>query len=141
MRRLMPFFLSSLALLLLVPSLRAQTADVSGAWEVTWETFRGTATMDVTFAQDGSALSGSGKISLPGGPRGRSPQPREVEVAEGSVDGDRITFSFEFEPMGRRQTGRDLVMTFTGTVSGNEMEGTVSGMRGNENPFTGVKKQ
>jgi hypothetical protein len=64
-----------------------------------------------------------------------------VEVAEGSVDGDRITFSFEFEPMGRRQTGRDLVMTFTGTVSGNEMEGTVSGMRGNENPFTGVKKQ
>lgn len=139
MRRTLPLLLSVLLLLFASPTLQAQDSQVVGTWEITWEAFRGPAVLTLQLEQDGSVLSGTGEISLSGGPQGRSPRPLEVEIDEGSVTGDQVTFSFSMEPMGRRQMARELTMTFTGTVSGDTMEGTVVGMRGNENPFTGTK--
>jgi hypothetical protein len=51
------------------------------------------------------------------------------------MDGDQLTFTLS---MGMGD--RTFSQTFTATVSGDTMEGTITTPRG-ENPFTGTKKE
>jgi hypothetical protein len=119
---------------LLASPLQAQ--DVTGTWEITSETQRGSRSFDVTFVQNGVEVEGTAILQMrgpPGGGGGGSPQ--EVPITDGAMDGDQLTFTLT---MGMGD--RTFSQTFTATVSGDTMEGTITTPRG-ENPFTGTKKE
>ncbi len=149
MRRFAP--LSALALVLATAlPLRAQ--NVSGTWELTYSTQRGERTITLELAQQGATVTG--KVILPamgarGGGGGNPPpnmpaMPREVEIKDGKIEGNKLTFSYE---MGMGE--RSFTQTFTATVSadGKSMEGTMTGGLGMGGaapqpiPFKGVKKE
>jgi hypothetical protein len=118
----------------------ASAQDVSGTWEIRPETPRGAQTVNFTFAQDGSALTGSAEMTRGrpgggGGGGGGGGQSRTVEITDGTVVDGNISFSLI---LGAGQ--RSFTMTFVGTVDGDAMKGTVSNPRGGENPFTGKRK-
>ena len=109
---------AAIALLLAVP-LQAQDVDVTGKWETTRETPRGTMTTTFTFEQDGSKLTGT--ASSPRGDR---------EITNGSVEGNKVTFTLVMT-MGENT----VEMTYTGTVEGDTITGTMQTPRG-EVPWT-----
>jgi hypothetical protein len=134
MRSSAPFALLAFLLLGGGEGARAQV-DVTGSWEISWETPRGVTTSTFTFAQEGTALSGTALMAARGGPgRGGGGQPREVEISDGKVDGNTLTFRMAMG-MGERST----TFTFAGEVSGNDIVGTMTTPRG-ETPFTGRRK-
>lgn len=136
MRRFIPFVFHAILFLAGASQAQAQ-ADVTGTWEITYEAQRGARTVDVTFQQDGSALTGVAVMQMrgrPGGGGGGAGTTREVEISNGTVEGDQISFTITIG-MGQRSMG----LTFTGTVSGDTMEGVMAGMQG-EVPFAGKKK-
>ena len=108
--------------------------DISGVWEISWETPRGAQTVAFTFAQDGTALTGSAEMTM--GRRGGGGETRTVDVTEGKVEGDDVSFTMI---MGGGQ--RSFTLSFTGSVDSDTMEGMVTNPRGGENPFTGRRKQ
>jgi len=59
---------------------------------------------------------------------------REVEITDGKIEGNQISFSIA---MGMGE--RSFTFSYAGTVEGDTMEGTMTTMRG-ENPFTGKRK-
>jgi len=137
MRRFIPFVF--LAILFLAGANQAQAqVDVTGSWEISYEAQRGARTMDITFQQDGTTLTGIAVMQMRGRPGGGggggAGTTREVEISNGIVEGDQISFTITLG-MGQRSMG----LTFTGTVSGDTMEGTMAGMQG-EVPFAGKKK-
>lgn len=145
MRRFVPFGLMAAFLLILAPSLQAQ--GVSGDWTLTYTMMgrpEGQAmerTMDVTLKQDGEAITGTALMAMRGRPGGEGGgEPQEVPISEGKLEGDQITFT-----VARSMGERTMAFVFTGTVSGNAMEGTMTmagGMRGGDPiPFKGVKKE
>ena len=82
--------------------------DVSGSWDLTVETRQGTDTPSVTLKQDGEKLSGTyhGRMG--------------DTALQGTLRGNNIQFSV-------RLKFRDqyFVVTYTGTVDGASMKGTV----------------
>mgnify|MGYP001813065601 CR=1 FL=1 len=134
MRRLIPFFLLTLLLSVGAQEAHAQV-DITGTWELSWETQRGATTSTVNFVQDGDTYTGTAQLAMGGRGGGAGGGTREIEITDGKVDGDQITFSMA---MGRGE--RSFTFTFAGTVDGDAMEGTMTTMRG-ENPFTGKKKE
>jgi len=79
-----------LALLAAVPAWGQELAqeravDVSGVWEITSETPRGTMTRKVTFEQDGSSLTGTMETRM-----------GSVPIQNGSVEGNKISFTVVF---------------------------------------------
>lgn len=133
MRRLIPLGFLALFVFLTPP---AQAQDVSGDWELTSEGPRGARTFTATFAQDGSTVTGTvvmQRMGRPGGGGGGGTQ--EVEVSDGKVEDGTLTFTLNLG-MG----DRTFSQTFTATVSGDTMEGTITTPRG-ENPFTGKRKE
>ena len=108
-------------------------AGVTGSWEISWETQRGATTSTFTFTQEDLAFTGMAEMAM-GGRGGGGGGTREVEITDGKVDGNTITFSLA---MGMGE--RSMSFTFSGTVDGDTMEGTMTTMRG-ENPFTGKRK-
>ncbi len=133
MRRLIPVVFLLAFLLVPAAGIQAQ-ADVSGTWEITWEGPRGPSTTTFVFQQEGQALTGTAQMAMRGPNRGQG-QGREVEITDGKVEGNTITFSMT---MGMGQ--RSMSFKFTGTVDGNNMEGTMETPRG-ENPFKGIRKE
>jgi hypothetical protein len=107
-----------LALMIAVP-VQAQEVDVTGKWETTRETPRGTMTTTFTFAQDGHEVTGT-----------LSSQRGEQEIQSGSVEGNKITFTMVLT-MGERT----VEMTYSGTVEGDTITGTMQTPRG-EVPWT-----
>ena len=95
MRRLLPFAI--LGLFLFAGALEAQAqANVSGTWEISWETQRGATTSTFTFVQDGNAFTGTAEMMMRGRPGGGGEgagEVREVEITDGKVEGDLISFS------------------------------------------------
>ena len=86
----------------------AQEVDLTGDWVLTVESPNGTGTRDVTFLQEGDELTGDIASTQAAGP------------LTGKVDGNKVTFiaivmmdSGPFE------------ITYAGTITGNEIEGTV----------------
>ena len=108
--------------------------DVTGTWEISWETPRGGQTVMFAFTQEGATLAGSAEMSMgrPGGGQGRT---RTVEVSNGTVQDGAISFDIV---MGRGQ--RSFTLRFAGTVAGDAMEGTVTNPRGGEDRFEGKRK-
>ncbi len=125
-----------------------QAQDASGEWEVKWEneTPRGVVarTMLVTLEQSGATLTGSAQPQARSGrgqaerggdrPGNREGGPPPIEVADGTVEGGRVTFSLS---LGRGD--RTMTQTFTGRLDGNRITGTISTPRGDV-PFTAERK-
>ncbi|MBZ5601451.1 MAG: hypothetical protein LAO79_04015 [Acidobacteriia bacterium] len=86
-------------------------ADVSGKWA----SEGGKQTQTFTFKQSGSSLTGT----VEGG-RGGS-----VEIKNGKVDGDNVSFDIE-----REFQGNSMTIKYSGTVSGDTMKLTVDMGRG-----------
>jgi hypothetical protein len=107
------------ALVVTTPALGQEPAqekvlDVSGVWEFTSETPRGTMTRKVTFEQDGSKLSGTMETQMGSAP-----------IKSGSIEGDKISFTVEFA-----RGDRSFEMTYQGTVEGDTAKGTMQTPRG-----------
>jgi hypothetical protein len=107
---------------LLAAPLAAQDkpANMAGKWEFTYSTQRGQSTMTVTFTQEGEALKGTVEMPARGG-RGGGP----VEISKGTIKGSDLAFSI-VRTFGERTSEQ----AFTGKVSGDTAEGTMSGMGG-----------
>jgi hypothetical protein len=149
MRRIVSYGLMGLFLTLLAPPIQAQQ-NVTGDWVLTYmaQGREGEAverTMEFTFVQDGSTVTGTTVFApmgrRPGGGAGQNPPPpQEIEIQEGKIEGDQLTFTVV-----RTMRQRSTTQVFTATVSGNSMEGTIEttgGMRGSgETAFTGTKKE
>ena len=103
-----------------------QEADVTGEWVLTMETPNGAQDMNVTFAQEGTEVTGT--IVFPQG---------EQELT-GSVEGNALSFSVSVDtPNGVFE------LAFSSTVEENKtMSGMMSAGGGQfEAPFTGAKAE
>jgi len=120
---------------LLAAPLAAQDkpANMAGKWEFTYSTQRGQTTMTVTFTQDGEALTGTMEMPARGG-RGGGP----VEISKGTIKGNDLAFSIV-----RTFGERSMESTYTGKVTGDTAEGTMSGMggRGGNEPIKWTAKR
>ena len=87
-----------LTALLLAPI--AALADVSGTWTASFDTQIGEQSYTYEFEVDGMTLTGMAKSAN-----------GEVEIADGKVDGDMISFVENLN-----YQGMDLVISYTGTI-------------------------
>jgi len=113
---------ASAAAMMLTTSAFAADANVAGEWDLSVETQAGTGTPHFSLKQDGNKLSGTYKGML-----GESP-------VTGTVNGNDISISFEVNAQ-----GMDLAISYTGTVDGATMKGTVKLGDLGEGTFTGKK--
>jgi enterochelin esterase-like enzyme len=92
-------------LALAVFSVSALAVDVSGTWKVDFDTVRGLQKYTFALKQDGTKLTGKAIVELDG-------DSREVELTEGTVEGDRVSFVevLDFQ-------GNELRITYTGKLS------------------------
>jgi len=89
----------------------AFAADVDGKWTASVPGRQGnTQEVTFTFKADGTKLTGS-----MASPRG------EVEIKDGKIDGDNISFTQTFE-----RGGNSMTLTYNGKVSGDTIEFTRS---------------
>jgi len=103
------------------PASAQETGNVAGKWEMTNETPRGTQTSTFTFEQEGNILTGTAAT-----PRGESP------ISSGSVEGNVVTITIV---RGMGMGDRSMEMTYTGTLDGDTITGSMSTPRG-EREFT-----
>ena len=148
MPRIAPFWFLAMLLLFLAPPLQAQ--DVTGDWVLTYTAAgRGgeamERSMEFTFVQEGSTVTGTTVFARmgqrPGGGGGGAvPDPEPIEIKDGKMEGDKLTFVIS-----RSMGQQTITMTFAATVSGDTMEGTLTtagGRRGGgEVPLKGVRKE
>jgi imidazolonepropionase-like amidohydrolase len=101
----------------------APTIDLTGTWTLTVESPRGTqeSTAELSMAEDGT-LSGSVRSA-----RG------EGSLSEGWVSGNSFSFTIAMST-----GGRSMEAVYSGTLEGEEMQGTISTGRFSQE-FTGVK--
>ena len=112
-----------LLVVLAMPAL-AQDAKVDGAWALRMETPQGTSNPTLTLKQAEQKLTGTYT--------GRA---GEIPV-EGTIKGSAISFAAKINAL-----GRDVVLTFTGTVEQDSMKGSVDfGGMGSAN-WTAVRKK
>ena len=86
----------------------AQDLDLTGEWVLTVESPNGTGERSVTFVQDGGELSGEIASSRAAGP------------LSGTIEGNEVSFV----AMVMMESG-PFEITYTGTVTGDEMSGVV----------------
>jgi uncharacterized protein YndB with AHSA1/START domain len=110
----------------------SQSANVGGAWQISWQGRDGARQATVQLQQDGSNLTGTFQDS-----RGSS-------QLTGSVSGNNVAFTVQIQGRGS--------LAFTGTMSGDKMTGTFQpqgggggrgghgGGQGNHS-WTGVRQQ
>ena len=98
-------------------------AAVLGAWEMTLDTPRGSMTQTLTFVADGDELTGSATA------RNGTLQLQNVAFEDG-----RITFQVT-----RTLRNREITQSYSATIQGDQMAGTVSGGRGGGREFTAVR--
>jgi hypothetical protein len=106
-------FWAAAAVLALLPASLAAQSSVSGMWELTWETPRGSQSFEVSLEQTEMVLTGTAE-----GPRG------EMPVKEGKVDGDKVSFMIEMTTGGRGGgQGRTIEQVFEGVLKDGVIEG------------------
>jgi len=96
------------ALILAFPAVSAlATTDVTGAWNAEYTSPDGSVVLDLvcTLKQDGTKLTGSFVD-----PQGNNPP---IEITDGKIDGDTISFSVTYNGM---------VISHAGTVNGDEIK-------------------
>lgn len=91
-----------------------EAVDVSGVWEISAETPRGTMTRTITFEQDGDNLTGTMETQM-----------GSIAIENGSVDGNKITFTFVMT-----RGDRSMQVVYKGTVDGDTAKGTMQTPRG-----------
>jgi hypothetical protein len=104
-----------LALLSCALAMVVYAADATGKWSFETRGRNGPITQTLTLKQDGSTLSGT----LMGGRGG------EVEISDGKVDGNNVSFNVirEFQ-------GNKITIKYTGVMTGDEMKLTIETGRG-----------
>jgi hypothetical protein len=108
--------------------------DLAGTWEISSQGGRGgPQTSTLVLAQDGETLTGTMTFSLGG--RGGGAGPQELEVSNGTVDGNSFSFTVTLSFQ-----GNSIDLNYSGTIDGDEMSGTRAGPRGGGQPFTGEKQ-
>ena len=110
-------------LLFLAAAVLAIAADITGTWNFNVETDMGSGTPTMTFKQDGKTLTGTYKGQL-----GEAP-------LRGTVEGNKVEFSFEVSP-----TGDKITIKYAGTLDGNTMKGTVDLAGQATGKFTATKQ-
>ena len=96
-------------------------ATIDGSWETVTKTPMGTQKAVMKIVSDGDSFTGTneGKMGV-------------MELENGKIDGDTITWKMEFKAMG-------LMLEGKATISGDEMTGEVkAGMMGTA-PLTGTR--
>lgn len=128
-------FLTALLLIMAMPAAPAAAQSLTGTWLVSSETRRGPQTQTMTLVQDGSALTGSVTLSF-GGRRGGGGGggSQTVDIEDGTVDGDSFSFNYTLT-----FGDNSIALSFSGTIDGDTMEGTIDGGRGGGRPFTGER--
>lgn len=91
-----------LGILSLVPLIAS--ADVSGMWKATFDTQVGEQSYTYEFKVDGTKLTGMARSAN-----------GEVEIADGKVDGDTISFVENL-----KYNGMDLIITYTGKMTSDD---------------------
>lgn len=101
----------------------AEDAKVGGTWEMSMQGRQGMMTQTLTIDQSGNKFKGTMK-----GQRGETP-------VEGTVDGNKISFTVEREtPNGK------MTLNYSGTVDGDNIKGTVK-VNDNEREWTAKKQK
>ncbi len=95
---------------LLLSAGMALAADVDGKWAGTMATPNGDVPVNFTFQADGAALNGSTT-----GPDGM-----EIKIADGKVDGDKISFSLTFD-----FGGMPFKLDYKGVVAKDQIKFTI----------------
>lgn len=113
---------ASAAAVLLATSAIAADANVTGEWDMTVESQAGVGTPHFSLKQDGNKVTGTYKGML-----GESP-------VSGTVKGNDISLSFDVNTQ-----GMELHVSYSGTVDGATMKGTVKLGDLGEGTFTGKK--
>lgn len=110
--------------------------SLTGTWQLTSETGRGTMMQTLVLQQDGTELTGT--ITFGGGRRGGGGGggggPRSIEISDGKVDGNSFSFAMTIE-----FNGNSFSQQYSGTFDGDSMTGEISGGRGGSRPFTGAR--
>jgi hypothetical protein len=99
----------------------ALAADASGKWTFETEGRNGAVTNTLTLKAAGGSLTGT----FSGGRGG------DVEISDGKVDGDKISFSVV-----REFRGNTFTTKYSGTVGGDEIKLTIEGPRGGPQTVT-----
>src|ERR1051325_9299510 len=97
---------------LLLCSLSALAADITGTWKAEFNTQRGLQKYTFTLKQDGTRVTGKANVERDG-------EKREAELKEGKVEGDTVTFVETLQIQ-----DNEIKITYTGKVSGNEIKFT-----------------
>jgi len=92
--------------ILLVVALGLWAADVTGKWTYEMQGRNGAQTVTMELKSSGSSLTGT--VSGRGGP---------MEISEGKIDGDNLSFSTKME-----FNGNSIVTTYKGVVSGDSIK-------------------
>jgi len=100
-----------------------EPAAIAGRWSLGIDTPQGAMESTLTLRQNGASLSGS-----------ITAQMGTAEISEGSINGSDFTFRITIE-----SANGSMVVTFTGTVQGTRMTGTVSTGPTGTMGFTGTK--
>jgi hypothetical protein len=114
----------------------AAAQNVAGTWElsVTGGRRGGTQTMTLVMAQDGGALTGTLTRTLGRRGGGGGGGPMELKLEDGTVEGNSFSFSVTLI-----FNDNSFTQSFSGTVDGDAMEGSIEGGRGGPQPFTGER--
>ncbi|HUR45920.1 MAG TPA: alpha/beta hydrolase-fold protein [Candidatus Saccharimonadales bacterium] len=99
-------------LTLAAASLSLSAAEVTGTWKAEFDTQRGLQKYAFTLKQEGAKVTGKAKVERDGAKR-------EVELKEGKIEGDTVSF---VEPL--KIQDRDIQITYTGKISGKEIHFT-----------------
>ena len=102
----------------------ALAADPSGKWTYETQGRNGPQTVTLTLKASGDSLTGS----ISGGRGG------EVNISDGKVSGDDISFSVV-----REFNGNQITTKYTGKLSGDSMNLTIEGPRGGPQQVTAKK--
>ncbi len=127
--------LSTAALTMAPAPVAAQ--NLAGVWEITRETGRGTSTQTLTLTVEGSTLTGT--LSFTGGGRrggGGGGGPQSFEISNGTIDGNSFSFTVTLS-----FGGNSFEQSYSGTITGETLSGTVQGGRGGGQPFTGKRPE
>jgi hypothetical protein len=122
MKGIRKLLVAAVALGTVVAAYAADT-NVTGTWNMTTETQRGTRNAIMVLTQSGENVTGTYK-----GQRGDLP-------ISGKVKGTALNLSYKLEIQ-----GNELEVKYVGTVSGDAMSGTVAMGQMGEGKFTGKKQ-
>ena len=98
--------------------------DVAGKWYLTFDSAMGPMNWVAVFEQEGDRFSGTCDIGM-----GQYP------VTEGRIDEHKISFIVELD-----MPGHEMLLSFEGTVDGDEAVGILTGM-GDDQEWTGSREK